>query len=459
MPITKGNRGRSKRGVSSQAKDAGKLVDAEKGVLSSRIFVDPEIYNLERERVFTHCWLFVAHESEIPGPGDFVTRTMGEDPVIAWRGQDGKVRVFLNVCRHRGRRVCSEDLGKASHFKCPYHGWTYNNGGELVSVPFLEGYGGQLDMGRLGLYQAPRVESYHGLVFANWNPRGEPLSEYLGGIKWVMDVLFGRADGMGVSGPPMRWEVDANWKLGAANFGGDGQHTFTTHGFQQSVGLELIRGKSETMSTEKGHTAALKQWLPGENKHPYLALPRELWPELESRLTKHQFEVTRSLATVVGNVFPNMSFLNTVVVLPPELSGPESRVVSFLTLRQWQPRRSDRMEVWSWLFMEKNVPPWWEKASRELYLRSFGMGGVFEQDDMENWVDITQALQGPVARRLDLQYKMGLKPTPAREWPGPESVYTMSSFSELNERVFYRRWQELLMQTKKASNGRKRSKR
>ena len=73
------------------------------------------------------------------------------------------------------------------------------------------------------------------------------------------------------------------------------------------------------------------------------------------------------------------------------------------------------------------------------------MAGGFEQDDMENWVEITQTLRGPMARRLLLQYKMGLEATPAKDWPGSGVVYSLSSLSELNERVFYRHWQKLLM--------------
>ena len=423
------------------------LVRTEEGVVSSRIFVDPEIYGLELEQIFAQSWLFVAHESEIPQAGDFVTRYMGEDPVIVWRGQDGKIRVFLNVCRHRGRKVCGEDLGRAAQFRCPYHGWTYNNGGELISVPFFEGYQGKLDMGGLGLYQAPRVGLYHGLIFAHWEAAGESLSEYLGEMAWVLDLLFGRTAGMEVVGTPMRWEADANWKLGAANFAGDGQHTHTTHGFQSAVGLELIRGKSFAMPTNQGHTAALKQRLPGSKGDPYLALPQELWPEIESHLAEDQLKIAKSLATVVGNVFPNMSFLNTVVVPPPEWGGPEGRSISFLTVRQWQPKRSDRMEVWTWFFVDKNAPQWWKQASKETYSRSFGMAGVFEQDDMENWVEITQALRGPIAGRLLLQYRMGLEATPAKDWPGSGVVYSLSSLSELNERVFYRHWQKLLMES------------
>src|SRR5919199_1587078 len=104
-----------------------RLVRPEDGLISARIFADSEIYALEQERIFGRVWLHVAHESEIPQSGDFVTRSMGEDPVIVVRGRDGQVRVLLNACRHRGRLVCDEDLGNTGRFQCPYHGWTYTN--------------------------------------------------------------------------------------------------------------------------------------------------------------------------------------------------------------------------------------------------------------------------------------------------------------------------------------------
>lgn len=69
-------------------------VRTEEGVVSSSIFNDSEISRLELERIFTRSWLFVAHQSEIPHVGDFVTRSMGEDPVIVWRGQDGRDEYF-----------------------------------------------------------------------------------------------------------------------------------------------------------------------------------------------------------------------------------------------------------------------------------------------------------------------------------------------------------------------------
>jgi phenylpropionate dioxygenase-like ring-hydroxylating dioxygenase large terminal subunit len=104
------------------------LVDLERRTVSPRVFTDPEVYRAEQERIFARCWLYVAHESQIPQPGDFVTNYMGEEPVIVCRDADGRVRVFLNSCRHRGMRVCRMDAGNTRMFHCPYHGWTYNEG-------------------------------------------------------------------------------------------------------------------------------------------------------------------------------------------------------------------------------------------------------------------------------------------------------------------------------------------
>ena len=182
------------------AQQAASLANLEKGALSARVFIDRDVYDLEMERIFTRSWLFVAHETEIPNAGDFVTRFMGEDAVIVVRGNDGQVRVLLNTCRHRGRRVCEMDNGNASHFRCPFHGWTYNNHGELTGVPYLDCYDNGFDKKERGLYAAAAVDTYQQLLYATWNPDAEPLAEYLGEMKWVLDLLFGRSGGMQVAG-------------------------------------------------------------------------------------------------------------------------------------------------------------------------------------------------------------------------------------------------------------------
>ena len=109
--------------------------------------------------MFGRCWLYVAHATQIPHPGDFVTSYMGEEPVIVCRDGEDRVHVFVNSCRHRGSRACRLDAGNTRMFTCPYHGWTYDMQGRLVGVPqFQEAYYGELKRDEWGLLEVPRVD-------------------------------------------------------------------------------------------------------------------------------------------------------------------------------------------------------------------------------------------------------------------------------------------------------------
>ena len=136
------------------------LVDAENGLISRRIYIEPEIYQMELERIFARCWLYLGHETQIPNPGDFMTTHMGEDPVLVVRNNAGKVGAFLNICPHRGNRLCRADVGNAKSFTCAYHGWAFNNDGTLAGVPNLrDAYFDELDQERLGLVPVAQLDT------------------------------------------------------------------------------------------------------------------------------------------------------------------------------------------------------------------------------------------------------------------------------------------------------------
>lgn len=408
------------------------VVKPDEGAIPALVFSSPEIYRHEMERIFSRCWLYVAHESEIPSPGDYVTRYMGEQPVIVVRDEDGVIRVFLNVCTHRGMRICRADLGNSSHFRCPYHGFTFKNTGDLIGVPFeQEVYGGGLNKSKLSLVQA-RVDRYAGLIFATWDHEAETLDVYLDAMTWYLDLLVGRAE-MEVVGPPHRYEVAANWKLPAENFASDAYHTMHTHASIAEIGLT----PTLTWAKDGYHVYA------GNGHSVMIGAPtrrfifaEELLPVFERNLSPRQCALLKQMAHMPGTVFPNLSFLISAITLKGQL-------ISHTDLHFWQPRGPDRIEVFSWLLVEKEAPSAWKELSRRAYIASFGSSGMLAQDDAEIFTAVTRNSVGPVAGNLAYNYEMGLKRKPLGDFPGPGEVYE-GKVNEANARGFYRHWLELM---------------
>lgn len=153
------------------------------------IYSNPDLYDMEMDRIFMHNWIWVAHRSELPEPGEFITTFVGSHPVIVSRDRQGVVHVMLNRCRHRGATVCEQKHGKAASFVCPYHGWAYGLDGALRGVPHQDGYTGQLDKSKLPLVNL-RVEEYNGLIFATFDKSIMSLEDWLGRAKPWIDLFM-----------------------------------------------------------------------------------------------------------------------------------------------------------------------------------------------------------------------------------------------------------------------------
>ena len=411
----------------------------------SGVINDPEVHRVERERVFGRTWVFLGHESEIREPGDYVVRYISENQFIVTRDEAGEIRAHFNSCRHRGMQVCRAEMGNASHYRCPYHGWTYNNKGDLVGVPAgKEAYGNKLRKKDWGLRPMPQLGTYKGLIFGCLDPDAMSLEDYLGDMKFYLDIVLDRSDaGMEVVGAPQRWIVDANWKLGADNFIGDAYHTMMTHRSMVELGLAPPDPQfalyGEHVHTQHGHGLGIIGPPPGIPLPEFFGLPENIIEELHRRLTPDQVEVLRPAAFIHGTVFPNLSIGNFLMgkdhVSPP---------TPFLSLRLWHPIGPDKMEIWSFFLVEKDAPDWFKQESYESYVHTFGSSGVFEQDDAENWRSITRVLGGEFGRQQELNYQMGrgvIEPDP--HWPGPGEAYPLD-YAEANQRNFHQYWLECM---------------
>lgn len=404
-----------------------------------------EYFPLEEKRLWGRSWVFLAHESEIPQPGDYVVRYIGENSFIVTRDEDNTFRAHLNACRHRGMMLCRAETGNSSHFRCPYHGWTYSNRGKLVGVPAgKQVYGDHLDKSQWGLESIPQLAEYKGLIFGCLDRETKPLDESLGDMRFYLDTLLDRTDGgLAVAGPPQRWIVDTNWKLGAENFTGDSYHLLMTHRSLMDVGYFpndpnfIMFG--EQIAMEGGHASEFVAAPPGVEVPPYLGLPEQLTEQMKRRLLPEQMAMLERAQLIVGNVFPNLTIGN--FVLAKDLKSPPS---SFTALRLWRPLAQDKTEVWSWCLIPRDAPEDYRKESYEAYVRSFGSGGVIEQDDVENWRSVTRTLKGSFAQNLRLNYQMGRgKVEVDTEWPGPGVAYNAASV-EGPTRGFHRQWLNLL---------------
>lgn len=419
------------------------------GLMPQWVVADPEIYELEKEKVFGHTWQFLAHESELKESGSYVTRWIVEDPVLLVKNKKGEIKAFLNSCTHRATHLCTADFGKKKTFTCPYHGWSFNLDGELVGIVAGDKiYGEGMKKDEWALRPIPKVESYKGMIFGNLDSNAMSLEEYLGDMKWYFDILLGRSDGgMEVRGVPQRWVAQANWKMTSENFAADPYHVQTTHRSTVEMGISpsdpLYAGYGHAVVLGHGHGINVITSATGRSRYQFQGMPESMWPMFERNLNQEQVDILSRTTVFVGGVFPNLSFVSPV-------HGTEGHLHNYLNFRVWRPLGPDKIEISSWFMIDKEAPEEYKEAAYKGYVGSFGPSGTLEQDDTENWARIVQASKGLMSRDKELSYNnvsnylMGIGKVEADEnFPGPGVAYP-TTYTDAISRSMHEYWLELI---------------
>lgn len=404
--------------------------------------VDPEIYRLERDTIFNRSWLYVGHESEIPNRNDFRARGVGGRPLVLTRDSEGQVRVFINSCTHRGALLCREREGNGRFLKCFYHAWSFDTSGRLVAMPDDASYGDGFDRQNLGLASPPRVEIYRGFVFCSYDPEIVDLVTYLGAAREYLDLVCDQSEvGMEIIGGSHEYSMRANWKLLVEN-SIDGYHAMATHQRYMEMlvtdGVDLLAKFSALgdpvqnpfgdrysggFDLGNGHAVVGS---PGTFGRTVGALGRdwpneEVWAEYLAR--QDRFRVRHGdewAARMYGGrnllIFPNLLIVDGVMGV---------------VVRTLWPTAADFVEITAWQLSAAEESPTMRKARLQSYLTFWGPGGLATPDDVEALESCQRGFAG-VAELPWNDISRGM----VKERPG--------GMDELQMRVFWRRWNELV---------------
>jgi Rieske 2Fe-2S family protein len=179
--------------------------------LAQAFYTDPEIFQRDLDLMLMRHWLCVGHVSGVPNPGDFFLFEIAAESAIVVRGDDGQLRALVNVCRHRGSRVCRERAGNTNFFVCPYHAWTYNIDGSLRAARHMPEL---FDRSAHGLHQL-KLRVIEGLIFVTFAETPLALTR----VEQVLQSGYGPYGWANAKvAHRQTYPIAANWKLAVENY-------------------------------------------------------------------------------------------------------------------------------------------------------------------------------------------------------------------------------------------------
>jgi glycine betaine catabolism A len=198
--------------------DIGKI----KPTLKGELYTSPEIFELEKKHIFSKTWIFVGFEYEVTEPGQYMTTKVEGENILIVRGKDHVLRAFLNVCRHRGAKLCSDPSGKTGIIRCPYHSWSYGLDGSLLGVPNTTECREELVNNDTYGLEPVHLQTWHGMIWLNLSEIPPPIEQQLD--TQIFDrfgelATFARYQISNLRVAHRKeYNVNANWKIIVENF-------------------------------------------------------------------------------------------------------------------------------------------------------------------------------------------------------------------------------------------------
>jgi p-cumate 2,3-dioxygenase alpha subunit len=393
--------------------------DAQAGIFrfSPKVYSDPELFQREMRRIFDRSWLYAGHESEVPKAGDFLTRRVGGRPLLVVRGNDDRIRVFHNSCRHRGAMVCRHPSGNTKNFQCFYHYWSYDNQGRLIGVPGKEAYGPGFKTEEMGLYEV-RLQNYRGWLFACFSRETESLEDYLAGARDYLDMILDQdEDGNAILPGTHEYSMHANWKLLMENTV-DIYHLNSTHSRFMYDYLPNVLG----LTPPDPRTANAGAVSPKDLGNGHVVIEYRKFSGIADEAKRKTWEARlgKERATRM------LDYTRTLVLFPNTLYIEQRRVI-----RTCFPLAPDHAEITAWPLMPVVDDPAVRKQRLDIYLSFLGPAGHATPDDVEV-MELIQRNCATLPEDAFIECSRGL----LRENPQPND--------ELQMRIFWRRWRDLI---------------
>lgn len=393
--------------------------------VNRQVMTDPEVFALEKEKIFDTTWLYLGHESELKKPNDFKTRTVGGRPLIFSRDKKGAIRVWVNSCPHRGAMLCREDGGNARFMTCAYHGWSFSTSGDLVSIPGDQAYGENFE--RPGLAAPAQVDSYRGFVFVTFNPDAPDLLTHLAGAAEYLDLVSDMSEeGMEVLEGTHHYSVKANWKLLVEN-SYDGYHAMSTHQryFEMIMAargpIDAATSLKNSRSINLGNGHAVTVGGPGSGNIFGRELSEKARAEKEARYERLRAKHGEGWVKRLDGIRNMVIFPNLVII----------DLVMGVVIRKIDPVTPDYMEVTAWELAPPEEGSELKRQRLDNFLTFWGPGGLASPDDVE----MLESAQSAYASVKELQWSDISRGMHA-DVPVQSDEYQM--------RTFWRQWNEIV---------------